>query len=232
MIINNEILAWRNLVDNLNGTYTFQGVYRAVLDTVQAAHALGDRVWFFSSGVGLTDPNGYNTNATVRAKLLMASSRGVLPIASATAMTITTNSRSQRPITPGKVRVNGTRPSDIVASVTGPFTFTWAHRNRNDSVVRSQSDDSVAPESGQAYNIRFRNATTNALIVEKNGVSSDSATVSLAYTGQVRVQIEAVRNGLISRAVQQYDFPHDGTGIVTSGIVTTGNIYVLDGGKP
>lgn len=232
VLIGNEILAWQSLVDNGGGSYTLNGVYRGVLDTLAEAHSAGDQVWFFSEGVAVTDPDGYPVNVTVQAKLLTANSRGTLPIASATASSVTTSSRSLRPLPPGKIRINAIRPYDLIGTVTGSFALAWAHRNRNDSLILSQSADSATPEAGTLYNVRFYNAGTNALIIQKAGINATDATVALAFTGNVKMQIETVRDGVLSRVPQEFTFAYDAGGTTTSVITANETVYVLDGGAP
>jgi hypothetical protein len=232
VLINNEIMAWREMVDNGDSTFTFKGVYRAVLDTVPDAHAMGDRVWFFTEGADLVDPDGYSGNVSVRAKLLTSNTKQVLPIGGATAMTLTTDSRSLRPLPPGKVRVNGARPYDLVATVAGAFSASWSARNRNDDTIRAQSADSVVPETGTTYNLRFYRVSAGTLIIEKTGITALSASVALAYTGDVRMELEAVRGGLASWQTHSYAFDYDADGTVTSVITADDDVYVLDGGAP
>jgi hypothetical protein len=193
---------------------------------------MGDRVWFFTEGADLVDPDGYSGNVTVQAKLLTSNTKQVLPIGSATPMTLTTDSRSLRPLPPGKVRVNATRPADLVATVLGPFSASWAHRNRNDATIRTQSADSVTPETGTTYNLRFYRVGAGTLIIQKTGITALSASVALAYTGDVRMELESVRDGLVSFQKHVYVFDYDADGTVTSVITADDDVYVLDGGAP
>lgn len=232
VLIDNEIMAWREKVDNGGGSYTFKGVYRGVLDTVPADHGSGARVWFFSEGVGLTRPDGYVSNVTVNAKLLPKNNISTLPIVSATNMALTTASRSLKPLPPGLVRINATRPADIIGTVTGSFALTWAHRNRNDTTIKNQTDPSATIEPGIAYNVRFYNAATNGLIISKLGMTATSASVGLAYTGNVRMELESTRDGNVSRQRHNLTFAYDAGGITTSVITADQTVYVLDGGKP
>jgi hypothetical protein len=232
VLIGNEWLAWQTMVDNGNGTRTFNGAYRAVLDTVPEAHAIGDRVWFVTEGAGLVSPDGLGVDATIRAKMLTKGIGGTLPIASAVAMTLTTASRSVKPIVPGKVRVNATRPYDLVGTVTGSFTVAWAHRNRTLGTILSQSAASVPPEDGTTYNLYFYNNATSALIVSKLGMSGEGASVGLAFNGVVRMELESQRNGLKSFKKQVFTFTVAAGGVTTSVITADAATYVLDGGAP
>ena len=73
---------------------------------------------------------GYPTDLTLYAKILPKTPRGVLPLASATQMQITTASRAWAPLPPGNVKLNGQPYATWPASTTGDVTLSWSHRNR------------------------------------------------------------------------------------------------------
>lgn len=229
-IVGSEWIAWDTKVKNGDGSYTFSGLYRGVLDTLPLDHVVADRVWFVSEGAGLVDDSGYGSDVTVHAKLLTKNPKGTLAISAATDVSITTGSRSIRPLPPGKVQINGARADTLAGTVTGAFSLTWAHRNRNNPNVRPQDAASDTPEPGQKYNIRFYNAATNALLIQLNGVDSAGATVALAFTGSVRMQLESVRDGYVSRVYQQATFTYAAGGTTTSSVTPDAPVYVLDGG--
>lgn len=228
VLIDNEIIAFNEIVNNGDGTYTIRGNWRGVLDTVAANHTAGTRVYFMSEGSGVTDEEGYSSNVTVNAKLLPKNLSAILPIASASAVSVTTNNRALRPLPPGKVRINAARVG--TGTVTGAFVITWAHRNRLDGTVASQAEASRTPEEGTLYNLRFYNNTTNALLVGVSGVNATTANVALNHNGTVRVELESVRDGLVSLQKHALTFTHDPAGGVVNTIVADEPEYVLDGG--
>ncbi len=143
LLIDNEIMAWKTVVDNGNGTYTIRDVIRGVLDTVPADHNAGARVWFFAPGFsGLTDADGYPSDATVSAKLLPYTSKATLAIGSASQISVATSSRAWKPYPPGKVQVNGVYwPQTLY----GDAVMAWTHRHR---VTQAQDQKVVAQDAG------------------------------------------------------------------------------------
>lgn len=74
--------------------------------------------------------SGYPSDLTLKAKLLPRTLRGVLPIASATEIQISTESRAWKPYPPGNVRLNSQPYATWPATTTGDVTLSWSHRNR------------------------------------------------------------------------------------------------------
>lgn len=72
----------------------------------------------------------YPSDLTLYAKLLPKTPRGVLPIASAVQMQLTTASRAWAPLPPGNVKLNGQPYATWPATTTGDVTLSWSHRNR------------------------------------------------------------------------------------------------------
>ena len=231
LLIGNEIMAWKNVVDNGNGTFNITGVYRAVLDTIPQDHASGARVFFLSEGAGTTNVDGYSGNVTVNTKLAPKNVAQSLDINLAAAVTVTTNSRSLRPLPPGRIRVNAA-PVPAGATFSGDMILTWAHRNRLDGTIASQADPSRTPEEGTTYNIRVY-TSSNAPLVSALAVSdaATAATIRLAVAGDMRIEIESVREGLTSLSKQVAYFSYTpASGTTENTIAVDEPEYVLDGG--
>jgi hypothetical protein len=136
-MVDDEIMAWKNVTLNGDGTYTISTVLRGLMDTVPVDHAAGAKVWFFSEGVGLIGP--IRPDRTVTAKLLPANSLGTLPIASASPESLTTRSRAfqffpdgttcPRPFPPGNFRMQGAPYGTRYKTITGDLVLTFAYRN-------------------------------------------------------------------------------------------------------
>ena len=233
-IIGNEWVAWRDYLDNGNGTYTFKGVWRGVLDTVPQDHPEDTLVWFVSEGAGLVNESGYVSDKTVKAKFLPKTMGRALDLVDAVEMAQATSSRALRPLPPGKVRVNGGRPSQLVGgSVTGPFTLTWAHRDPFDSLIRSQSANSRRPTSyTPRYDIRVYNASTGALLTQAVGADAVSALVSLVYDGLVNVEVETKVSGVTSWQKHRFSVDYTPVGTETiNQVLADASVYILDGGS-
>ena len=231
LLVGNELMAWQNIVNNGNGTYTITGVYRGVLDTMPQDHAAGARVYFMSEGAGTTNEDGYGDDLTLNVKLTPKSVADTVPLGDATAMSITTNARALRPLPPGRLRINGD-PVGAGAAYTGDMTFSWAHRNRLDDTIASQADPSRTPEEGTTYNIRVY-TSSNTLLASALEVSSAASTgvMRFAVSGDMRIEIEAVRDGYVSwtKLVGYFSYT-PAPGATVNEILVDEPEYVLDGG--
>lgn len=101
------------------------GVYRGVLDSVQASHLTGAKVYLLCSGGNLTDTALPATNV-VHVKLLPFSATDELPEASATQIAFTMASRILRPIPPSRLSLDATQwasSTSMEANGAGPETF-------------------------------------------------------------------------------------------------------------
>jgi hypothetical protein len=159
-LIDSEIIAWQT-ISGSGGTRTISNVLRGVLDTVPAAHSSGAKVWFLNAGVrGIVNPSGgYTSDLTVAAKLLPYNLRSTLPIASATAMSLTTASRAQKPLPPGNVKVGAIAwPTSFTAGTDR--AVTWNHRHRTAQaaagvvVAQDAGDYAGSPEGNYTIEVR------------------------------------------------------------------------------
>lgn len=140
LLIDDEILAFEDVVDNGDDTYDIARIHRSLLDTVQAEHLIGATVWFIRLGNAVTSVDLSGGPLTFRN--LTHSVGGVLDIGDASDIVHTLDDRQNLPLRPGYVRVNGSfYPTDEGSSA---LNTTW---RRRDSEQIQVIDDSVADES-------------------------------------------------------------------------------------
>ena len=204
-------------------------VWRGILDTVPLDHPAGAVVWFVSSGRGQEGSEPYGGAVAVDVKLLPFNARGSLALVDAPEMTLVTDQRGSRPFPPGNVKVNGVHPLSA-ATVSGEFVLTWSHRSRLADVIVRQDDPDVTPEEGTQYRVRAYRTDTNALLAEGTG-NTGTAICGFAYTGDVRIEMESIREGLTSRSHQSFVIAYDGSGVVASSIAVDVVETVVDGGE-
>lgn len=164
LLVNNEWIAFQTITDNGDGTHTLGNVLRGVLDTIPADHAAGSRVFFATSGVGLTQPEPFNAPGIVEAKLLPYTPLKTLPEADAALLSLTTVGRTVKPYPPGQVRINGLRRP---AAVSGSSVLIeWAHRNRlsQGTDIFGADYGDIAVEDGVKYTVRVEDDSGNPLI--------------------------------------------------------------------
>lgn len=133
-VIDNEWMAFGSVTARADGTYAVTTVYRGLLDTVQARHLAGAKVWFVGEAVGRT-PTQLDPFAagTYKAKLLTKALGGILPSASAPLVAISTDATTSnaRPLyayPPRSVALNGSQTPGQVSGTT--FTVTWEYSNK------------------------------------------------------------------------------------------------------
>lgn len=136
-------------------------IQRGVLDTVPRAWASATPVYFVDDSLAFVDPTTRSSGEAVAYKLLMRTSLGLYPLASASLVNYTLTDRPWQPNRPANVIVYGAAFSSFAAPVDATarpdpwVTVTWANRNRllEDSQVLSWTDASIAPETGQTTTI-------------------------------------------------------------------------------
>ncbi len=128
VLVDDEIMAYQNITTS-GTTVTVAKVLRGVFDTVPAAHMAGAAVWFLSGDPGVTLPpvqlgRLQDSVSSVTAKLLPYNLRNTLPIASATAATVSLINRSALPMPPRDMKVAGTSWPTSIAHGTDR-AVTW-----------------------------------------------------------------------------------------------------------
>lgn len=218
-------------VDAINPTTGAVTIARGCVDTVPAVHSAGARVWFTDVYNGAI-PTEYTGGETVDVKLRCRTSRGTLDPALATTLTVTLFQRQSRPYPPGRVRVAGVVAP---ATVSGAFTVTWAHRNhvvQADQLVDTEGG-SIAPGADQRYGLRLIDAASG-VIIERNNIAGATATVDLAFTGTVTLELYAINNAGESWQRHEIVFDYTQTPGATTSTITapawTPVVVVIDGG--
>jgi hypothetical protein len=222
-------------IDTAAGTIT---VARGCADTVPpfVDHAAGSRLWFYEVGFAY-DTTEFTDGETVNVKLLSNTGSQQLALASATAMSLTFDQRQARPYPPGNVQIAG---SAWPASAAGSFGVTWAHRDRvqqADQLVDTTAA-SVGPETTVRYGLRFENASTAALIVERTDLGGANATVQLGTSApaSVRMKLWAISDAGISWQTHEHVFGYSGGSGVASidGVdyIPPSGEVIVDGNDP
>lgn len=193
------------VVTAITGTQVTVG--RGCLDTVPKPWAAGSRVWFYDS-LGGASTTEFLDGEVVQAKALTNTSSGQLPVNSGTTRQVTMAQRAARPYPPAAVLANN---DPDPASITGPITVTWRHRDRllQADTVLPQTAASVGPEPGTTYTVRMLDAA-QATIYEATGIAGTTHTFERLYQGVATLQVVAVRDGLESWQAQQRTFAYVG----------------------
>ena len=179
--------------DALTQTLT---IARGCADTVPAKHAASTRIWFYESAV-VYDTTEYSTGTGLDVKLQPITTQAEMPLDDVAQQQITFSGRQARPFPPGRFQINGEREPD---EVIGTMTVSWAHRNR---IIQAEhlidtETASITPEEGTTYTIRLLRTDSGAVITEQTGITGTTVALLSTYTGEVRLELFSVRDGLQS----------------------------------
>lgn len=191
---------------------------RAVIDTVPVAHAVNARVWFAFDNMGY-DPTQRSRGETVQYKPLTRTGQGVLDLDRAVPVPLTLAGRAQRPYPPGNLQINGLY---WPATITGPLTATWAHRDRVQQTAGLVpfSASNIGPEPGTTYTVRVLRVD-GTVVRTYSGITDTVWTYPAADAildgnmMDVRLQIFSVRDSL--QSWQTHDLTVRRTDLVTTG---------------
>lgn len=182
-------------IDLIAGTVTLG---RGCADTVRDEHAAGSRLWVIDDSIAV-DATRYSAGTTVAAKLLPRTSSQRLDLSDAAASSVAFASRAARPYPPAAVTLNGeAAPLEIFETAD----VAWLHRDRIASAVQllDQSAASIGPEAGTTYTVRwYLSGVLDHTVTDVIGTTASHAP---AADGLLRVEVEAVRDGLVSWQLQ------------------------------
>ena len=218
-------------VETINPTAGTLAIARGCVDTVPVQHASGTQVWFPDNANGF-DRTLYLDGETVDAKLRTRTSTGTLAEGDATTRSLEIAARQSRPYPPARIRIDGAVEP---ASETGSFVVTWRHRDRllqADQLVDTEAA-TIGPEPTCRYALRLLDAS-DALLVEKLDIAGATATVNLAYSGTVTLQLYAISDNGESWQRHVRTFAYTASGAVSNTIVA--DTYeppytIIDGGE-
>lgn len=235
---------------NSGANVQLNGVYRGALDTVQAAHTNGSRVWLLAAGGALTS-SVFTPGHNVEVKLLPKTATDLVLEAAATTISLTMANRVRRPYPPSFLKLGGTLwASTISLEQTGSGGETYGfvvdinrrdYRTVDEVQALSADASTIFPDfpsaNGTTHEYDLRNDPTgaNTLLFSVTGVAGAQFTVLridvLVATDGVlpttlRLDVHARHtDGSVSYASQQsllWDFA------ATSGLTGQFNFGALD----
>lgn len=180
-------------------------VRRAVVDTVAAPHALGDRVWFVGSKAETRDEL-YEDADSLSVKLLSHTLSDEQSEADVTADVLVMNKRALRPYPPSTLRINTLAyPATVEAN---DVTVTWRERNRltQADTIKDEDDSTVTPEAATTYTLKYYE---DAVLKETNtGLTVVTDTYVPTGACMLTVELFSVRDSLDSHQKHSYTFEY------------------------
>ncbi len=180
IMVNNEFMLVRDASTSA-GDVSLDSVFRGVLDSAQAAHAVNDDVFLLFLGAGITDSNFVNTN-NVDIELRMRSSLATYTGA-VTPVALTMAKRTIRPYPPAAVLYNGGATEYGAPDMEGDggagentfgFDVDWFRRafDNTDELAAMLADDTAVAASTE-YRAR--------VFVDPDGVNTEITSSPTAW---------------------------------------------------
>lgn len=149
IVIDNEIIGYENVTDNLDGTFLLTNLWRGLADTIPADHTAGTRAYFittssiaFISNVDIRNigKNAMSIGSTYYARTLPWDTlRPLNPDSDQPNATLTVLGRTMLPYPVANLRVNGSMtPSQIWEEGVDVY---WNARNRTTTTLKKGTDD-------------------------------------------------------------------------------------------
>lgn len=197
ILVDGEFMQPATMTDNGDGTYTFTNVYRALLDSDFADHAVGAVGYLIKQSDGLLDPITSDT-ATLHARILDITPTSTLDPTQALVDNVAGNMRARRASPPDYVQINGSR-TPAPAYTNQAITLSWRERNRNTVALQPYSAASEAQEAGVDYAWRIRvNGGAWTGFTYATGTTTTIAAPGASYAGNVDIQVFSRLNGNLS----------------------------------
>ena len=152
VLIDEEWIAWRDVIDNLDGTFTLSHVARGCIDSAPRDHAAGSDVWSITDGYGFTQDDDLSGDGPVAAKFLGYIGADVMAITSALRVSVDVESRALRAYCPCQLSVNR---QSYPANIVGDLVLAWIPRDRTDTLTYDDSGATAARETGTHERIRI-----------------------------------------------------------------------------
>lgn len=155
-------------------------VKRGCADTIPAPHGAGLICWIFDVSTVGGDRKEWNAGETIGLKVSPYTVAGGVPIETVNPIALPFNFRMARPYPPAKAMVNGVRwhANPSIDDTTPALSFSWVHRDRVLQADRliGHEDETIGPEPGVTYTVRFYHSVTKALVREEVGIVGNSYT--------------------------------------------------------
>lgn len=196
LYVGGEFIAFRGVVDNGNGSFTFTNIYRGLLGTRPRTHAINARVWQLTPdlyGEGTLDDLAETD--TIYYKLLDRVGPESIPeqdVAEASRIMTRWARRGQRV---RNLRIDGSRTDVVIDNTTGIVPISWARSDRNASLIAIETDADQVPDISDAvaeqYDLQFylNNVLVHSVLatVTSSSHNFDFSAFTFSGPGELRV---------------------------------------------
>jgi hypothetical protein len=191
--INNEIFSYESFTDNLNGTYTLNNVWRALMDTAKEAHIVDSRVWFLDDLSNRFAENLSVGSSSMDVKLRPNTATQSLDLTSCTIRTIDLDARASRAYCPTSLTVDGvSHPLSVTA---GSIPLTWERREKSKTLLHRAGDGDETPVSTTNYIAEW---TVNGGSLNTQNLGTGTSASVVFATGVIDLKVYAELNSIKS----------------------------------
>lgn len=206
LYMNGEFLAYESFTDNLDGTYDLNTVHRALLDSTFVDHA-SLSVCYLMYGVEWLSQTANADTGTIYYQLPSHTATSSQALGDFATQSLTRAQRYDKPLPPDFMKLESVRAPIEILSVTSVNITDFLERDRTDNEFTLVDDSTDTPEAATTYNARLY--LDGVLLASASALTLASLPVNLAGlfgAGTGRVELEAVRGGLISWTVEWLEF--------------------------
>lgn len=195
-------------VDSVDVVNSIITMGRGCYDTPPKKHLSGSSVFFFQQYYGV-DENEHVTGETINVKVTPISGSGSGSLLSAEEVSTTLDQRAYRPFSPGDFQVNA-NSYDFSIDYTGILTITWVGRDRTQQTtgtIQDHTAGNIGPEVGVTYRVR---GYLDDVLEHTEDPAVSGTTWTPSGAGLVRVEVDALRDGVYSYQPASFEFLYGG----------------------
>jgi hypothetical protein len=215
-VCEDELMAYETITLNITGTYTLTNVHRALLDTERGDHTTATPIYFLTSPDQFIE--GKFSQSTFKTRFKSITPTGAQDDDDALIISRSLDNRYIRPLAPDRIAVEITsvpvdvtgytlntqiRTSGQIVPVDAGLRIHWRRRNYDSATIQLFSDPDQVPEVGVTYTLKW---TLNASPTTITGLTTNqySFTLPVGISGQLEIEITAVRDGKSSYTKEYY----------------------------
>lgn len=197
--IGDEIFAYEDFVDNLDGTYDLTDVHRAFFDTGWFAHIDEAPLYFFDGQEGFFESDSL-PGVAIDVYLTDRTATGSSAVADAVVSPINPVGRVERVVAPDYATADASRAMNQVFTVADIVSIDARARTRLEVIEAwFENDAAGTAEAGTLYTIKTETSGVETLVADDEVLPYD-LTTTLGMVGQTVVHVYAKRDGLNSIA--------------------------------
>lgn len=157
ILVDDEFMAFEGFTDEGGGVFTLEDVWRGLLDTVPAQHAVDASIYFvLSRSMRPLGWRVYGGDELLPTKLITRNSTRALKASSAPVEEVQLTARATLPVRPQRFRMTQdlqATPTNNPGTITENMVLASWNRRERDRVIINRGDDLDDAETGTVYDV-------------------------------------------------------------------------------